>query len=140
MKEFYRQIAHTADIGIEVWANSISELFINSARALFDIMVGLENIKVEEKEEKICVDGLDKEDLLVRWLNELIYIFSVQKDMFCEYEVKYLDDFKFECICKGEKFKDGIHELKNEIKAATYHGIQIRQRDGLYITEIIFDV
>lgn len=139
MFKFYKLIAHTADFGIEVKAKSIPDIYVNSAKALFDLIVGVENIE-PVLEQEILVEGIDEVDLLIRWLNELIYLFSVKNLLFSNFKIKFLGKKELKCLAKGEEFKKGKHEIKVEIKAATYHNIKIEKKGDFFYTKIIFDV
>lgn len=139
MRSFYTQISHTSDIGIVVYAPSIPELYINSAKALFDLILGLENINSNFQKE-IEIQGLDEIDLLIRWLNDLIYLFSVRKFVFKEFKIMSLSSIKLLVRSYGEVWDSKKHNIKREIKAATYHNVEIQKKDSLYQTRVIFDI
>lgn len=67
-----REIEHTADRAFSVRARNLRELFENAARAMFSIQqpqrAGFIRVSHEVKAE-----GVDRETLLVNWLNELLY-------------------------------------------------------------------
>jgi len=139
MHNFYKLIPHTADLGIEVWADDLAGLYINSAFALFDLIVGLNNIEKKEK-HIVNIDGIDKEDLLISFLNELIFLFATKKLLFSNFQVKEISDTRITVAAEGELFNPQKHEIIHEIKAATYHDLHIEKRDRSYFTRIIFDV
>ena len=139
MSSFYTQIPHTSDIGIVVYASSISELYINSARALFDLILGLENIN-SNFQKGIEIQGLDESDLLIRWLNDLIYLFSVKRFLFREFEIMSLSPRRLLARSQGEVWNSKEHKIKREIKAATYHNVAIQKKGSFYETTIIFDI
>ncbi|MDP8233764.1 MAG: archease [Candidatus Saelkia tenebricola] len=139
MANFYKLIPHTADFGIQLAANTLSGLYINSAKALMDLIIGIEDIRLLN-ECCITVEGIDSNDLLVRWLNELIYIFAVKKMLFSKFEIIALSNTKLTCKGFGEMFNDKKHDIKEEIKAVTYHGLNIENTDNRYTVTIILDV
>ena len=139
MQNFYKLIPHTADLRIKVWANDLAGLYVNSARALFDLIVGLN--KIEKKEKHIVsTEGIDKEDLLVSFLNELIFLFATKKLLFSNFQIEGISDTRIRIIAEGGKFDTNKHKIIHEIKAATYHDINIEKVNNHYITRIIFDV
>ncbi len=121
-----------------VEADSLEKLYSNSAWALFDILVGISDIK-ESIEKEISVEGVDRDDLLIRFLNELIYVFSVEKVAFSSFRITKLNDRELDCIAKGEKLSS-LRDIKNEIKAATYCDFKIEEDKGNYKARIILDV
>ncbi|MGQ9604160.1 MAG: archease [bacterium] len=136
---FYELIEHTADLGIEVTADNLKGIFVNSALALFDLMVGIENIQKVVKRE-LGVSGRDQTELLVAWLNELLYVYSVEKLVFAGFEDVELRPDSIEVIAYGELFDPEKHEVHIEVKAATYHGLSLSKVDGLWKARIIFDI
>lgn len=136
---FYELIEHTADLGIEVTADNLKGIFVNSALALFDLIVGIENIQKVVKRE-LRVSGRDQTELLVAWLNELLYVYSVEKLVFARFEDVKLKPDSIEVIAYGEPLDPEKHEVHIEVKAATYHGLSLSKVDGTWKARIIFDI
>lgn len=85
----YTLIDHTGDIGIVVRAGSLEQLFIAAATAMFDILLE----PAEEKSSRffpIEVEGIDLEDLIVRWLSELLYLHDAKRLAFLDFEIESL--------------------------------------------------
>ena len=138
-KDYYEVIDHTADIGIIVRSETRQELFQKAALAAFDIMGDLEQVKARETID-VEVHGEDDEELMVNWLNELIFLFDAKGWLFSQFEIKRLNDRILKATCSGEKFKPQIHHVKTELKAATYHNILISEDRIGWSLSIIFDV
>jgi len=77
----YTLIDHTADIGIDVVGATLRELFTNAAFALFDIITDLSKVECTA-EYNIKISGIDREQLLVNWLTELLYLHDVKNLLF----------------------------------------------------------
>ncbi len=135
----YILIDHTADIGIDVFGNSLQELFSNAAFAMFDIIADLSNVKNKD-EYRISVSGVDREQLLVNWLGELLYIHDVKGLLFKDFTINNITDTQLDAIARGEGYKDGIHIIKTEMKAVTYHNLSIIKKDSQWQGRIIFDL
>ena len=73
MSRGYRQIDHTADIALELWADSENELLIVGARAVTDILTDGAEVS-EGAGREIAIDAVDRADRLVQWLNEVIVV------------------------------------------------------------------
>ncbi len=139
MSKPYEPFDHTADIGLIVHGRTLEELFQNAAAGLFDLMVGLDRIAPRE-ERMIEVDAADKEELLVNWLNELLYLFEVEELVLCEFRILRFSPTRLEAAARGEAFDPNRHPIAAEIKAATYHQLRLEQVDGEWRTRLVFDV
>lgn len=135
----YEQIPHTADMAAKVYGKSISEIFENAAFAMFDMMADLGGLRAEES-VKIDVEAEDPESLLVSFLNEILYASFIKRMLFCRFEVLSLSDNKLSLEAQGEKFEGDNSRIHSEIKAATYHEIEIKKTNEGYETTIVFDV
>ncbi len=130
---------HTADVGIRVWAESLEALFEESAYALFSLITNLE--KVTPKETLfIALEGKDYEELLVSWLNELLYHHEVKNMLFSYFKVLELGSSFLRAEIKGEVFSSEKHEILTPVKAVTYHNLEIRKTGKGYEVEIILDI
>lgn len=136
---FYRTFEHTADIGIEVEAPDIEGLFVRSALAMFDIMVGLGSI-AQTRSSRIQASGENLNELMVAWLNELLYVYSVEGMMFSDFTDVHLGADSVSAQGLGEVFDRAKHDADLEIKAATYHDLAIRNYSGKWMARIILDV
>ena len=135
----YEQFPHTADIGIRVFGKDLKDLFENAAFALFDTVADLEGLK-PSIEEAVKVEGGTSEELLVAWLDELLYLFYTKEIIFSEFKIAELSDKKLTAKAFGKSVSSNRNRLKTEIKAATYSGLKIDKSDNGYKVEIILDV
>ncbi|MBM4462501.1 MAG: archease [Chloroflexi bacterium] len=136
MKEF-DIIEHTADIGIKAYGANLKEAFANAAYAMFSLIAGLENVR-ESVRRQITVEAEDREGLLVSWLNELLYIFDVERTIFKRFEVTELGETSLKAEGYGELLDQSRHTLKGALKAATYHMLKIEENNE-YSVRVIFD-
>ncbi len=135
----YVLIDHTADIGIEVFGATMPELFSNAAFALFDIIADLE--KVENRVEcNLEITGIDREQLLVNWLGELLYLHDVKNYLFKNFLITNVTDTRLSASVQGEVFEENKHIIKTEIKAVTYHRLSIVQEGQQWKACVIFDL
>jgi SHS2 domain-containing protein len=136
---FYTIFEHTADVGIEVRAETLERLFTNSALAMSDIM--FEKCPSGTTETRlVLVLGTNPEELLIAWLNELLYIYNVERLVFSEFSDVELTESTFMTRAHGERFDPDRHRVEMEIKAATYHGLSIERAGDEFAARIIFDV
>ncbi|MEP9411565.1 MAG: archease [Candidatus Brocadia sp.] len=137
--EKYILINHTADIGIDVFGNSLQELFTNAAFALFDIIADLSKVE-GTAEYAISVSGIDREQLMVNWLSELLYLHDVKNLLFRDFCITDILDNQLNATVRGEAFREDKHVIKTGIKAVTYHCLSIVLEDNKWKARIIFDI
>ncbi len=129
---------HTADVGIIAYGKDFREALENVACAMFSIMVNLKEVN-----EAICriieVEGRE-EELVVNWLNELLYLFDAESLAFCRFEVKEMSKDKMKALAFGEKLDPKKHKCKMGVKAATYHQLTVAKEGEVYKVQVILDV
>jgi SHS2 domain-containing protein len=137
--ERYETFDHTADIGIRVCGASVEEVFANAAYGLFDLLTDLTSVRICQSLE-IAVEGLDPEDLLVRWLSELLFLCEGEGYLFREFSFLSLTSTSLKAVARGERMDPSRHKIKSEIKAVTYHQVEVAQKDGRWVGRVIFDL
>ena len=141
MKRF-EVIEHTADMGIKAYGKDLSELFTNAAYGMASSITDLEKVNPKDVED-ISLEAENKEELLVSWLNEIIYLSASQSMLFSKFEVSEIDDRHLKARIFGEEFDIDRHKIETEFKAATYHRLKISNStlpEGVLQAEIIFDI
>ena len=142
----YEFIEHTADVGIKVRGSSIKELFENSAKGMFKIIGGKgasyhkSAVQIEQRKIEIKKDKGAFEELLVDWLSELLYIFNTENIVFDRFKVVKLNNKEILGEAAGERIGPAQDGLCMEIKAVTFHGLQIKKSKTGFNCSIIFDV
>jgi SHS2 domain-containing protein len=136
---FYTVIDHTADVGIEVEADSREAVFTGSGLAMFDLMFGLESVGGDVT-KPLSVSAESPTELLVAWLNELLYCYAVDKIIFSGFTGVRLGEREFRAVGCGEYYDPGKHRCDLEIKAATYHDVSLALIEGRWKARVIFDV
>jgi SHS2 domain-containing protein len=136
-------IDHTADIAVEVRGSSLEELFIESSKAWQQSVVN-DTVNSQNEIRELKLRSELPETLLVNFLNELNYLLFSKKWLMKSVEsIKVFKDKLFwnlhAKIC-GEEFSYSEHSLKVEIKAVTFHQLNIQEINGEYATRIIFDI
>jgi len=135
----YETFDHTADIGVRVFGETLQEIFVHAAEALFDLLTDLDSIRKDLSRE-VEVSGSDREDLLVRWLGELLYLCEGEGYLFREFSIFHLTPTSLKASARGERFDPARHTFKTEIKAVTYHQVEVSPKDGMWVGKVIFDI
>jgi SHS2 domain-containing protein len=132
-------IDHTADLGIRVRGKNMKDLFEEAARTMIRIMVSRVSGKIN-KTIKISINALDLEDLMVRWLGELLYLFEGEKKIMKNVQIDTISETHLSATVKTVLFTTRMHKILNEIKAVTYHQIQVKKTGKCWEARIIFDL
>jgi SHS2 domain-containing protein len=139
VKKEFEFIDHTADIGVKAYGADMKQVFANAGRGLFSLITELDNVAVKES-RNIRVTAPDREALLINWLNELIYLFEVKEILFNRFDIITISDTQLNATGYGEIINLAKHELKTQVKAATYHMLKIEQNKDGWKAQVIFDV
>ena len=135
----YKLLDHTADICVLVKAKSLKELFVNSAIAMFDIIASKTRSKSPDfLTIRISQTGSDLQSVFINWLNELLSLSSAKGLIFKDFKIKKLNESKIEAEVRGKSFEN--YFFNTEIKAATYHELEIKKSHGSWQAKLIFDV
>ncbi|MEM4598837.1 MAG: archease [Candidatus Diapherotrites archaeon] len=133
---------HKADVGIKGIGKTIEEAFCEAAKAMFSVMVDLEDVKAVG-EIKVKIEAESLEELFISWLNGLLSEAALEKALFNEFRVKIKKKrggFILEGSALGEEIDSKKHNLKTEVKGATYSGLKITNKKGLCIAQCVLDV
>ena len=135
----YTLLDHTADLGIRVYGTDLKDLFEGAGRALMHLMVKAE-IPSKTHSMKISVSGEDLADLMVRWLGEILYLFAGENLVVTSIRMDSVSPSALEATLETAPFEPEIHETLREIKAVTYHQIEVTEMPNGWETKVIFDV
>ena len=135
----YEVLDHTADLRIRVRASDLPSLFENAGHALFDIIADVNTVQPARR-RRLSIQGADLEELMVNWLSELHYHFEVHGLLLRRFSVLSLDDRSLRAQVQGEAYDPDRHRLKTDIKAVTYHQLEIAQVGGEWQAAIVFDI
>lgn len=132
----YKLLEHTADALVEVHGKDLGERFGNAAYAMFDLMTDLSKVSAKG-EMRISMSGATREQLLVDFLQELLFINDTEDLVLNEFEVK-TDGKTLEAVVRGEEFDEKKHTKRSVVKGVTYHRLEFDDVKGSLT--ILFDV
>jgi len=132
----YRYLDHTADLGLEVTSPTLTDLFIDTGRAIFETQVSGPVPADREVDFKLAADSL--EDLFLDWCRELLYNFSVRSFVPQSYELTF-QDLTLKAKLRGGLFDPQKNKVKMEIKNPTYHKLKVEKLAHGYRATIILD-
>jgi len=135
----YILIDHTADFGMQVFGSDSQELFTNAALALFDVITEMDVLKGRDS-CNIKVSGEDWPDLMINWLRELLYLWNGKAMLVKSVQILTLSESHISAKIYFDAYKPDRHIINTEIKAVTYHQIQVKGSPSGWKAQIIFDI
>ena len=141
MPRGYEYFEHTADIGAIVRGATLPRLFENAAAALFDLICDRRSVR-PRRARRVVVRGSSLEDLLVRFLTELLVLHETEGLLFSSCRVDQVDRerLRARAVVKGEPIDRARHDLRHELKAVTYHQLRIVRGRSAWRVRIVFDI
>ncbi len=136
-------IDHTADVGLRIEAESFEDLLETAARAVFSIMlVDAPNQAAVEHEVRVeAPPGTrDLEEILVSWLQELLYLFHTKRLVPLEFVFHERGPRALRARVGFGRFDPDRHRTGAEIKAVTYHGLQVCEVDHGWCGQVVLDI
>ncbi len=138
---------HPADVYIRVTADTILDMYATAGKALFETMTATEALE-PRVEREVGAEGYDMENLLYRWLEELLALYYTEnimcRDVFVdEIIVRRVGDEEEYVIrgrCRGETFDPERHEPRVEVKAVTYSLMRIVKDEKGWLAEFVLDI
>ena len=135
----YKLIDHTADFGIQVFGSDPQELFTNAALALFDVLTDLDMLKGHDS-YSITASGEDWSDLMINWLREMLYLWNGREMLVKSVQILSLSENKISAKIYFDAYMPDRHTINTEIKAVTYHQIQVKSSPSGWEARVIFDI
>jgi SHS2 domain-containing protein len=135
----HRLLEHTADMGIEASGETLEELFAQAAYGLLEIIAGAP-VALCREEKIVTVEGGDSEELLVNWLNEILYLFEIKRFFPLDFEIEEVRENRLLARVRGEPFDPQRHPVEREVKAVTYHQLRLEKIDGLWQARVYVDL
>ncbi len=137
-------VEHTADVGLRIWAPTLEGLFDQAALGMVSLLTDPAKVRPGRTEE-VAVDGADLEETLIAWLQEILYRFEVKRFVPARIEIQEVTPRRVRARIEGESLDRTRHEVRMDIKAATYHDLAVRREqetDGSHrwSTTVIFDI
>lgn len=135
----YAFLPHTADGKFLAFGRTLEEAFGNAALATASIMWDWERIEPRVR-HFVHVAGLDREQLLVKFLTEVIYLFETKRFLLGRVQGlrvrPQFDGFALEALLEGETLGDA-HALHGNVKAVTYSDLKIEECDGFTVQVVV---
>ena len=129
-----------ADSAFEAEAESVEDLFRTCAVATFEVMADTSTIEPKSKED-VELAGDNPDELLFDWLAELIYLKDSKSMLFGRFEIRIeqADGFKLTASAWWEPADQKKHKVRVDVKAVTYHLLEVKQVDSKWVARVVLD-
>ncbi|MBP2144069.1 SHS2 domain-containing protein [Methanococcus voltae] len=162
----YEYFETMADIGITSYGETIEKAFENAGRGLFNIMVDIDKIDNKNALGKFQIASDDLLSLLYDYLTELLILHDSEFLLLSNFKIniesiveeqddesdniqnmdnkdsseKFKEYYTLDCYYFGEEYDNSKHEAKEEVKAITYHKMNISNNEGEFKINFIVDL
>lgn len=140
-------VPHTADLKITVYGDTLNDLFKQALIGMFQSIKPLNEACQKIDNRLVCdslpitravaVSSFEWESLLVDFLSEALYLSDIHNEAYLDTRIDSLEPYHLTAALYGIAI-EGFEVV--EIKAVTYHDLQIEQKNGLWQTNIVFDI
>jgi len=131
----FEEIEHTADRAFRVRGRSLPKLLENAAYAM-GALDGLGPAGKSSVMRETEVEGVDRETLLVNWLNEILYLEETHCEVYDRFHILEVSDTHLRAQFYGCTSGDRV----THIKAATFHNLQVKQTPEGFEATVVLDV
>ncbi len=139
MTPAYEILEHPSDLGIEAHGSTREEMYRNAALGLIFVIAGTSIIE-PLIERTISIPAIDRENLLVRWLTEVLFLCDAERFLTAAVEFEVLSDTLLKAKILGEPFNAAKHNLNLDVKAITYHQLKIEGHSGDWTARVFVDI
>jgi SHS2 domain-containing protein len=142
MKRF-EWVEHPSDIGFRAYGRDLTEALENAALALFEVMVDTSKVR-QLQEVSIELEAEDEGALLYDWLERFLYFHDAQGLVMSKFKVDELaqrdHSFKLKARVWGERFDPKRHDARAEVKAITYHMMEVKLGKDHCMVQAVVDI
>jgi len=138
----FKFLEHTSDAYIEARGATLGEAFAYAAKGMFEIITDTTKISPEILKE-IEDSGMDLENALYRWLEDLLILHDSEGLIFSEFSVEFKrlgNEVRFHGTARGELFNPSKHEVRTEVKAVTYSLMEVRKVGRCWVVRFVLDL
>ncbi len=130
---------HTADLALYVWGVSLPDLFLAAGDGLYE-SIGQVETDGDGEAVRLRFEAIDHVSLLQDFLSELLFRFETRGERVVDMTIESLDDRAM--VVRGCSRKVSISDsiLDREVKAVTYHDLEIVEADGRFEVTIVLDI
>ena len=134
MPGVYRWVEHTAELGLEIRADSEAAVFHEALAALRELVAD-EPPGGEPVSRNVHVEAADRAALLAEWLSELVFLAETERLVPLAAESLELGERQLYAVVRGAR-----GEPRPLVKAVTYHGLRLEREGAGWRASLVLDV
>lgn len=139
LRQGWEHFPHGADVGVRGIGSTKDDAFEQAAIALTAVITDPKLVRPVVPVQIVC-DAADDADLLVAWLNALVYEMATRRMLFSAFVVR-IDGSHLSASAWGELLDVIRQQPAVEIKGATYTAVRVeREEDEHWIAQCVVDV
>jgi SHS2 domain-containing protein len=135
----FRDLEHTADVGVAVEGASPEEALARLVLAFASLLTGGEPVELL-REERVAAAGGDRAAVAVALLRELLFRFATERLLPGACEVVRLDPGAAEVAVVFGRHDPERHSEGLDLKAVTWHAARFEEADGVWRAQVVFDI
>ena len=132
-------LEHPSDVGIRGTGDTLPEAFEQAAKGMMSLILELSSVD-SVSEQTVTILGSDKGQLLVKWLTEILYLFDGKQFVPCEFHIRELSDTSLHATVGGEPLRAEKHQTNLDVKAVTYHQLEIEETEAGASVTVFLDI
>lgn len=132
-------IEHPADVGISAHGETLQEAFEEAAGGLLEVILDRATVRPLTA-QPVSITASDREQLLVRWLSEILYLYDGKRFPCAEFSIHELGPTWLVATVRGEELDTARHHTRLDVKAVTYHQLEIQEAAGRSRVRVFLDI
>ena len=137
--EGYEYFDVAADVGVAAWGEDLPGCLRQCALGVFNLIVPTAEVQSLEGRE-VAARGTSVEALLVNWLNECLYVHDLEGFVVSDISRPEVTTTGVHALLRGEPVDPSRHPRGTVVKAATFHGLEVRETPGRVSARVILDI
>jgi len=139
MEAGYRILEHPADLGLEAWGETLSDVFRQSVLGLVSVIVDPSTVN-RVTQRPVELQASDPEHLLVRLLSEVLYCLDAERFVATQLVIDEMKGTGLKGALVGESLDPARHVLSLDVKAITYHQLSVTEKGRVVRAKVFVDI
>jgi SHS2 domain-containing protein len=135
----FEMLEHAADARVRLRGDSLEDVFATAARSLVQLLIGDSRIE-RSRSRSLELSADSPTQLLVDWLDELIFLFETEAWLAAEAELDIQPGWRLRAVTRGQPHDTERQPIETVVKAATHHRLRLERRNSGWEAEVVFDL